>query len=50
MCWEKLTDTFEETEARAVETPREEELARPDVLPEPSEEPEEVREREYAHV
>ena len=50
MCWEKFTDKFERTEARIVETPREEEIERPDVFTEAVEEPEEVREREYAHV
>lgn len=52
MCLERLGEEFERTEARVTETVREEELAQPGVVPEPTEELEEVRDadKEYAHV
>ena len=52
MCFERLTDTFEETDTRAVETTSEDDLERPATWHEPSEKPEEVpeRERDFAHA
>ncbi len=52
MCFERLTEKFEKTEGRALETTGEEDLERPETWPEPTEEPETIREREkeYAHA
>jgi hypothetical protein len=52
MCFERLTDKFEEAESRTIETTDEQDLERPEMWPEPTEEPETdgEREKEYAHA
>ena len=52
MCFERLTYNFGETESRTVETTDEKDLERPELWPEPTEEPETdgEREKEYAHA
>jgi hypothetical protein len=52
MCFERLTYNFGETESRTVETTDEQDLERPEMWPEPTEEPETdgEREKEYAHA
>ncbi len=52
MCFERLTDEFEDLDARAVETTGEEDLERPETWREPTEDTEKApdREKEYAHA
>ena len=52
MCFERLTDKFEETESRAVETTGEQDLEQFEKWPDSTEEPETggEREKEYAHA
>lgn len=46
MCFERLTDTFEKTDTRAVETTSEEDLERPETWHEPVEKAEGTREED----
>lgn len=49
MCFERLDDTFENTDTRAIETTSEEDLERPATWHEPTEQPPE-EDKELAHA